>query len=61
MILIIIAPSVAQKNIVNMIARDGRFKKLVQLLTDLDLIKSIKYQDAVTIFAPSDEAFKNWL
>ena len=44
-----------------MIARDGRFKKLVQLLTDLDLIKSIKYQDAVTIFAPSDEAFKNWL
>ena len=57
MILITIVPSVDKKNIVDVAIAAGNFKTLVQLLTDLDLVDTLRSQDAQTIFAPSDEAF----
>ena len=48
---------VEAKNIVDVAVAAGNFKTLVQLLTDLDLVDTIRSQDAQTIFAPSDKAF----
>ena len=58
MILIMIAPSVDQNNIVDVAIAAGNFKTLVQLLTDLDLVDTLRNKVAQTIFAPSDEAFE---
>jgi uncharacterized surface protein with fasciclin (FAS1) repeats len=52
-----ITPSVDPKNIVDVAIEAGNFKTLVQLLTDLDLVDTLRNKDAQTIFAPSDEAF----
>ena len=48
---------VEAKNIVDVAVAAGNFKTLVQLVTDLDLVDTLRSQDAQTIFAPSDEAF----
>ena len=53
-----ITPSVDPKNIVDVAIEAGNFKTLVQLLTDLDLVDTLRSEDAQTIFAPSDEAFE---
>jgi uncharacterized surface protein with fasciclin (FAS1) repeats len=52
-----ITPSVDPKNIVDVAIEAGNFKTLVQLLTDLDLVDTLRNKDLQTIFAPSDEAF----
>merc|ERR1712129_213357 len=44
-------------DVVDVAIAAGNFKKLVQLLTDLDLVNALKDATAQTIFAPSDEAF----
>ena len=53
-----IAPSVDQNNIVDVAIAAGNFKTLVQLLTDLDLVDTLRNKAAQTIFAPSDKAFE---
>ena len=53
-----ITPSVDKKNIVDVAIAAGNFKTLVQLLTELDLVDTLRNKAAQTIFAPSDEAFK---
>ena len=58
MILITIVPSVDKNNIVDVAIAAGNFKTLVQLLTDLDLVDTLRNKAAQTIFAPSDLAFK---
>ena len=52
-----ITPSVDPKNIIDVAIEAGNFKTLVKLLTDLDLVDTIRNKDAQTIFAPSDKAF----
>ena len=44
---------VEAKDIVDVAVAAGNFKMLVQLLTDLDLVDTLRSQDAQTIFAPS--------
>ena len=44
-------------DVVEVAIEAGNFKTLVQLLTDLDLVDTLKNATAQTIFAPSDEAF----
>ena len=58
MILITIVPFVDKNNIVDVAIAAGNFKTLVQLLTDLDLVDTLRNKAAQTIFAPSDEAFE---
>ena len=55
--IIMIIPSVDPKNIIDVAIEAGNFKTLVKLLTDLDLVDTIRNKDAQTIFAPSDKAF----
>ena len=55
--IIMITPSVDPKNIIDVAIEAGNFKTLVKLLTDLDLVDTIRNKDAQTIFAPSDKAF----
>ena len=55
--MIMITPSVDPKNIIDVAIEAGNFKTLVKLLTDLDLVDTIRNKDAQTIFAPSDKAF----
>ena len=54
-----LTPSVDQNNIVDVAIAAGDFKTLVQLLIDLDLVDTLRNKEAQTIFAPSDEVFKN--
>merc|ERR550534_1976935 len=44
-------------DVVDVAIAAGNFKTLVQLLTDLDLVDTLRNATAQTIFAPSDEAF----
>ena len=44
-------------DVVDVAIEAGNFKTLVQLLTDLDLVDTLRNATAQTIFAPSDEAF----
>ena len=44
-------------DVVDVAIEAGNFKTLVQLLTDLDLVNTLRNATAQTIFAPSDEAF----
>ena len=44
-------------DVVEVAIEAGNFKTLVQLLTDLDLVDTLKNATAQTIFAPSDDAF----
>ena len=45
------------KDVVDLVIAAGEFTKLVKLVTDLDLVDTLKNAEAVTIFAPNDEAF----
>ena len=45
-------------NIVDVAKNAGNLKILLKLLSDLDYIVELKKYKALTIFAPSDEAFK---
>ena len=49
--------SAEQGDVVDVATAAGNFKTLVQLLTDLKLVDSLKGMTEQTIFAPSDEAF----
>merc|ERR1712156_588762 len=44
-------------DVVDVAVGDGSFSTLVKIVTDLGLVPTLKGVDAVTIFAPSDEAF----
>merc|ERR1712109_308619 len=44
-------------DVVDVAVGAGSFSTLVKIVTDLDLVPTLKGVDAVTIFAPSDEAF----
>merc|ERR1711997_1406666 len=46
-------------DVVDVAVGDGSFSTLVKIVTDLGLVPTLKGVDAVTIFAPSDEAFAN--
>ena len=47
------------KNIVDVLIAAGNFQQLILLLRKNGLAKSLRNQAAQTIFAPSDEVFKN--
>merc|ERR1711992_356524 len=44
-------------DVVDVAVGAGSFSTLVKIVTDLDLVPTLKGVDSVTIFAPSDEAF----
>jgi len=44
-------------DIVDVAVEAGSFTKLVEIVTNLGLVETLKGVDSVTIFAPSDEAF----
>merc|ERR1711997_1275380 len=44
-------------DVVDVAAGAGAFTTLVKIVSDLGLVETLKGIDAVTIFAPSDEAF----
>jgi len=44
-------------DIVDVAVESGSFTKLVEIVTNLGLVETLKGVDSVTIFAPSDEAF----
>merc|ERR1712055_65368 len=46
-------------DVVDVAVDAGTFTTLVKLVTDLGLVDSLKNAEALTIFAPSDEAFAN--
>merc|ERR1711874_235760 len=47
----------ASKDVVDVAVGAGAFTTLVKIVSDLGLVDTLKGVDAVTIFAPSDEAF----
>merc|ERR1739838_95541 len=53
------APKMALGDVVDVAVGAGAFTTLVKIVSDLGLVPTLKGVDAVTIFAPSDEAFKN--
>ena len=57
----VITPQEARptKDVVDLAIETGQFTKLVKLVTDLDLVETLKNAEAVTIFAPNDDAFAN--
>merc|ERR1712156_730152 len=46
------------KDVVDVAIEAGAFTTLVKIVRDLELVPTLKEVDSVTIFAPSDEAFK---
>merc|ERR1712045_814501 len=53
------APEVRQpaQDVVDVAVNAGSFKTLVKIVSDLDLVDTLKNFEAVTVLAPSDEAF----
>ena len=51
------SPSASVGDIVDVAVESGSFTKLVEIVTNLGLVDTLKGVDSVTIFAPSDEAF----
>jgi len=51
------APEPALGDVVDVAVGAGAFTTLVKIVSDLGLVETLKGVDAVTIFAPSDEAF----
>merc|ERR1711994_1180552 len=45
------------QDIVDVAVNAGAFKTLVKLVSDLGLVDTLKNAEALTVFAPSDEAF----
>jgi len=54
---IIGAPEPTLDDVVDVAVGAGAFTTLVKIVSDLGLVETLKGVDAVTIFAPSDEAF----
>merc|ERR1711994_820302 len=54
-----VQPMVAKtaQDIVDVAVNAGTFKTLVKLVSDLGLVDALKGAEALTVFAPSDEAF----
>merc|ERR1712156_404884 len=46
------------KDVVDVAVGAGAFTTLVKIVSDLELVPTLREVDSVTIFAPSDEAFK---
>ena len=44
-------------DVVDVAVGAGSFKTLVKIVSDLDLVDTLKNAEALTVFAPSDEAF----
>ena len=44
-------------NLVDTLAKDGRFKTLLKALDAADLTKALQSKETLTIFAPTDDAF----
>merc|ERR1712161_48764 len=51
------APKMALGDVVDVAVGAGSFTTLVKIVSDLGLVETLKGIDAVTIFAPSDDAF----
>merc|ERR1712003_506910 len=51
------APEPALGDVVDVAVGAGAFTTLVKIVSDLGLVDTLKGVEAVTIFAPSDEAF----
>ena len=51
------APKMAVGDVVDVAVGAGSFTTLVKIVSDLGLVDTLKGVDAVTIFAPSDDAF----
>merc|ERR1711997_721273 len=51
------APEPAMGDVVDVAVGAGAFTTLVKIVSDLGLVDTLKGVEAVTIFAPSDEAF----
>merc|ERR1712129_202461 len=51
------APKMALGDVVDVAVGAGSFTTLVKIVSDLGLVDTLKGIDAVTIFAPSDDAF----
>merc|ERR1711948_106654 len=51
------APKMAVGDVVDVAVGAGSFTTLVKIVSDLGLVETLKGVDAVTIFAPSDDAF----
>jgi uncharacterized surface protein with fasciclin (FAS1) repeats len=57
-VLVVASPALAQpKDIVDTAVAAGSFKTLAKLLTDADLVATMKGPGPYTVFAPTDEAF----
>jgi len=52
-----VAPKVAQKDVVDVAVEAGSFTTLVKIVSDLGLVDTLKSAKALTIFAPTDDAF----
>merc|ERR1712086_891133 len=52
-----VAPKMAVGDVVDVAVGAGSFTTLVKIVSDLGLVDTLKGIDAVTIFAPSDDAF----
>ena len=50
-------PKMAVGDVVDVAVGAGSFTTLVKIVSDLGLVETLKGVDAVTIFAPSDDAF----
>ena len=48
-----------EANIVDVLAADGNFTILLQLIDNAGLLNSLREFDNITIFAPNNDAFKN--
>ena len=46
-----------KKDIIEVADENGNFKTLLQIIRDLNLVDFLKYANALTIFAPTDDAF----
>merc|ERR1719510_345190 len=51
------APRTAAKDVVDVAVEAGTFTTLVKIVSDLGLVDTLKGAEALTVFAPSDEAF----
>jgi len=51
------APRMATKDVVDVAVEAGTFTTLVKIVSDLGLVDTLKGAEALTVFAPSDEAF----
>merc|ERR1712045_545770 len=53
----VILPAAAPQDVVDVAVNAGSFKTLVKIVSDLGLVDTLKNAQALTVFAPSDDAF----